>query len=153
LRTVTASNGKELGINVGLSVLRIGVGLSLLLIFGLPKIYDAWGYIRTGHWPFVDFNRKSGLPFPIAAALLQTVNESVGAFLVACGFLSRYASASLALGFVVATICSLRAGEAAWLTAAYFALIFSTLLLTGPGKFALDAVIESRRGLRLQEKE
>jgi uncharacterized membrane protein YphA (DoxX/SURF4 family) len=145
VRTANAPTSELRGVNAGLLVLRVGVGLSLLLLFGWPKLHDAWQYFHTGRWTFVDFNRKMGLPIPVVAACVQTLNESVGAALVACGFLGRSAAGALAFGFVVAATCSWRAGEAAWLTAAYFALMFATLLLTGPGAFALDALLESRR--------
>jgi putative oxidoreductase len=124
----------------GLLLLRVGLGVSLLLFFGTTKLHDALVYLRTGQWTFVDFNRKAGLPAPVVVAWLQTANESAGALLVAAGFLTRWAAGFLGLGFTVATLCSLRAGEPAWMTAAYFALMASTLALTGPGRFSVDAL-------------
>ena len=100
--------------------------------------------MHTGRWAFVDFNRKVGLPAPVFVACLQTLNESLGAFLVACGLFTRYAAASLFLGFAVAAYCSLKVGEEAWLTAAYFALMFETIMLSGPGKFSVDFALKSR---------
>jgi uncharacterized membrane protein YphA (DoxX/SURF4 family) len=78
--------------------MRLGFGLSLLLLFGLAKIKAASGYLHTGQWHFVDFNRKFGVPLPVAAAFLQTLNESLGAVLLACGLATRWAAASLAVG-------------------------------------------------------
>jgi uncharacterized membrane protein YphA (DoxX/SURF4 family) len=86
----------------------------------------------------VDFNRKVVLPFPVLVACLQTLNESVGALPVALGFFTRYATAAPVVGFAVATACSLKIGETSWLMARYFCLLFVTLLLTGPGKLAVD---------------
>lgn len=130
----------------GLLLLRLGFGLSLFLLFGLIKLHDAWSYLHTGQWTFVDFNRKIGLPFPVAIAFLQTLNESAVALFLAIGFLSRYAAAFLAVGFVGATACSLKAQEAAWLTAAYFAVSFISLWLTGPGRLSVDYWLRSKVG-------
>jgi hypothetical protein len=33
---------RDRGIDIGLLVLRIGVGVSLLLLFGLQKLHDGW---------------------------------------------------------------------------------------------------------------
>ncbi len=133
-------------VNAGLLVLRIGLGASLLLIFGLQKLQAGWAFFHTGQWQFVDFNRKMGLPAPVLVAYLQTLNESIAALLLACGFLTRYAAASLALGFAVATYCSLKAAEPTWLMAAYICIMSVTFVLTGPGKFSIDSLLESRAG-------
>jgi uncharacterized membrane protein YphA (DoxX/SURF4 family) len=132
------------GIDAGLLVLRIGAGVSLLLLFGLQKLHDGWAFLHTGRWQFVDFNRKMGLPAPVLVAFLQTLNESIGALLLAGGCLTRFAAASLAFGFAVATYCSLKAAEAAWMMAGCFCIIFTTLLLTGPGKFSIDSLLEAK---------
>jgi uncharacterized membrane protein YphA (DoxX/SURF4 family) len=115
----------------------------MLLFFGIPKLKAAASFMHTGQWTFVYFNRKVGLPAPVLVAYLQTLNESVAAFLLAAGFLARPAAGCLALGFAVATISSVKFGEE-WLMAAYFWLMFSTLLLTGAGKFSIDQVLRSR---------
>lgn len=136
------------GVDVGLLVLRLGMGLSMFLIFGLPKLQAAVAYWHTGQWQFVDFNRKVALPAPVLCAYLQSLNESVVALFLAAGFLARYAAASLAFGFAVATACSLKAQEPQWLFAAYFCLIFLSLAFTGPGRFSLDTVWLSKRAAR-----
>ena len=146
------TNAKSIALDTGLLVLRVGFGLSLLIIFGLTKLHDAWAYIHTGQWQFVDFNRRVGLPFPVFVAFVQTLNESLGALSLAAGFFARFAAAALATGFTAATICSLKMGEAAWLTAAYFALTFLSLFLTGPGRFSLDHVLQARKLGLVQQK-
>ena len=140
------------GVDAGLLVLRLGVGLSIVLIFGLQKLQAGWGYFHTGQWQFVDFNRKIGLPAPVLVAYLQTLNESFGALFLACGLWARYAAATLTIGFAAATVCSLKAGEQAWLTAAYFCVIFLSLLLTGPGRFSMDAWRKPRSAGHVDEK-
>ena len=130
-------------LDAGLLLLRIGTGLSLFLIFGLQKLQAGWAYTHTAQWPFVDFNRKIGLPLPVFFAYVQTLNESFGALFLALGLWSRYSAAALSIGFAAATLCSMKAAEP-WLTAAYFWMIFTSLLLTGPGRFSFDGLLQSR---------
>jgi len=124
--------------DIGLLALRLGAGLSLFLLFGIPKVADAIAYLQTGHWQFVDFNRRYGLPLPILVAFVQTLNESVASLFVAAGLFTRYAGTALFIGFAVATTCSLIAEEPAWVTAGHFALMFGVLALTGPGRYSID---------------
>jgi uncharacterized membrane protein YphA (DoxX/SURF4 family) len=72
------------------------------------------------------------------------LNESVVALFVAIGLFTRYCAGLLFVGFAVATYCSLKVGEPAWLMAGYFALTFATLGLTGPCKFSIDFFFRSR---------
>ena len=131
--------------NSGLLLLRIGSGLSLALLFGLPKLSAAAAYLHTGQpWPFVDFNRKLGIPAPVLIAYYQSLNESLVALVVACGYYPRVAALSLAIGFAAATLCSLKVGEPSWLAAACYCLMFATILLTGPGRFSIDHLLKSR---------
>ena len=127
-------------VDLGLAVLRVGVGLSLLVLFGIPKAVDAIAALHGAPWQFVDFNRRIGLPFPVLVALIQTLNETVAAVLVAAGWWTRVAAGSLTIGFIAATSCSLIADEPAWLLAAYLALTFGALVLTGPGRYSLDGL-------------
>jgi len=145
--TSQQSSSQNRGLDAGLLLLRLGVGLSLLLIFGLQKLQAGWAYAHTGQWPFVDFNRKIGLPLPVFFAYVQTLNESFAALFLALGLWSRYSAAALSIGFAAATLCSMKAAEP-WLTAAYFCMIFTSLLLTGPGGFSIDALLKSRNAFR-----
>lgn len=152
MSTTNTPKSGTLGIDAGLLFLRLAAGLSLLLLFGLTKLRDTSAYLHTGQWQFVDFNRKVGLPAPVLVAYLQTLNESIGAFLLAAGVVTRYVAAALAFGFGVAAACSLRMGEQAWLIAAFYCVMFATLLLTGPGKFSIDHLLQSRTAARMEER-
>jgi len=140
----SVSHRRITAIDVGLMVLRLGAGVSLLLLFGLTKLKAANSYFHTGAWEFVDFNRKVGLPVPVLIAFLQTLNESVGALLVVAGIQTRSAGGSVALGFIVATYLSIRTGEDAWLIALFYAVMFTTLALTGAGTLSIDYLRISR---------
>jgi uncharacterized membrane protein YphA (DoxX/SURF4 family) len=84
----------------------------------------------------------------VLVAFLQTLNEPVGALLVTCGLMTRYAAASAAIGFAVATFCSLKAGEPTWLLAAYYCMMFTTVLLAGPG-ISIDRLPQARFSAKL----
>lgn len=137
------------GVDAALLVLRLGAGVSLFFLFGLQKIHDASGYAHTGQWSFADFNRKVGLPMPVLAAFLQTFNETIAALLLAAGLFGRIPAGCLTAGFAVATWCSLKVGEPAWMMAGCFCLMFLTLLLAGPGRFSLDHALWLRKAGRL----
>ena len=85
-----------------------------------------------------------GFPIPVVLAVWITFNESIGAFLIGCGFLTRLLAASLALGMAGALYASVRLGED-WLRAALYLIIFTTLVLTGPGEFSLDRLLKRNK--------
>jgi len=85
-----------------------------------------------------------GVPIPVALAIWITFNESIGAFLIGCGFLTRLLATSLALGMGGALYTSVRLGED-WLRAALYLIIFITLILTGPGEFSLDHLLKRKK--------
>ena len=133
--------------DLGLLILR-GAGLLLALTFGVQKIGWYWSALHagksfssTGLAPLI---AKMGFPIPVALAMWITFNESIGAFLIGCGFLTRLLAASLALGMVGALYTSVRLGED-WLRAALYLIIFITLTLTGPGEFSLDHLLKRRK--------
>ncbi|HZS46084.1 MAG TPA: DoxX family protein [Blastocatellia bacterium] len=132
-------------INAGLLVLRIAAGLSLFALFGLNKLKSGADYFFVSHqWSFVDFNRNIGLPLPVLSAVVQTLNESVCALLVAIGFFTRISALLLAIGFTVAVCSSLKAHEDILIPGLY-ASMFVALALTGPGKFSIDSIIRRKR--------
>jgi uncharacterized membrane protein YphA (DoxX/SURF4 family) len=133
--------------DLGLLVLR-GAALLLLLTFGIEKIGWYWSACHAGQalssvglTPLI---AKIGLPLPFVLALWITFNESIGAFLIACGLFTRLAAASAALGMIGALYTSVRLGED-WLRAALYLVIFLALSLAGPGRFSLDHLRGAKR--------
>jgi len=131
----------------GLLILR-GAGLLLALTFGVQKIGWYWSALHTGKSfssiGLAPLIAKMGFPIPIALALWITFNESIGAFLIGCGLLTRLLAASAALGMVGALYTSVRLGED-WLRAALYLIIFIALTLTGAGKFSVDHVLRRKK--------
>jgi uncharacterized membrane protein YphA (DoxX/SURF4 family) len=85
-----------------------------------------------------------GFPLPVILAVWITLNESIGAFFIGIGFLSRFASASVALGMIGALYTSVRLGED-WLRAALYLIIFTGLTFSGPGRFSIDHFLQTRK--------
>ena len=132
--------------DLGLVILR-GAGLLLALTFGVQKIGWYWSALHAEK-SFSNrigaTDRKNGFPNPVALALWITFNESIGAFLIGCGFLTRLFAASLTLGMAGALYTSVRLGEDR-LRAALYLIIFITLILTGPGEFSLDHLLKRKK--------
>ena len=131
----------------GLLILR-GAGFLLALTFGVQKIGWYWSALHAGK-PFSSIGlapliAKMGLPIPVALALWITFNESIGAFLIGCGLLTRLLAASAALGMAGSLYTSIRLGED-WLRAALYLIVFTVLVLTGPGKFSVDHLLKRKR--------
>ena len=133
--------------DLGLLVLR-GAGFLLAFTFGVQKI--GW-YLAAFHAnkPFSSIGlapliSKVGFPIPIILALWITFNESIGAFLIGCGLLTRALAISAALGMIGALYTSVQLEED-WLRAALYLIAFASLSLTGPGKFSIDRWLEDRK--------
>jgi uncharacterized membrane protein YphA (DoxX/SURF4 family) len=134
-------------INIGLLLSRVA-GFLLAFTFGIQKI--GW-YLTAFHAgkPLTSIGlapliAKVGFPFPIILALWITLNESIGAFFVGIGFVTRIAATSLALGMVGALYTSMQLRED-WLRAALYLIIFAAVTFTGPGKFSVDRWLQSRK--------
>jgi len=131
---------RPLQIDLGLLVLRLGVGVSMLVFHG-------WGKIAGGpeKWTGLGGSMANlGLDFaPVVWGFLAAFAECVGSALLAIGFLFRPAAAMLALTMVVAVMhhLSMPAGQpgAGWSGASHaleLLAVYVALLLTGPGRIA-----------------
>lgn len=134
-------------INIGLLLSR-AAGFLLAFTFGIQKI--GW-YLTAFHAGkalssigLAPLIAKVGFPLPLILAVWITLNESVGAFFIGIGFLTRFAAASVALGMIGALYTSVQLRED-WLRAALYLIIFTAVIFTGPGKFSVDRWLQSRK--------
>jgi putative oxidoreductase len=133
----------------GLLILR-GAGLLLAGTFGIQKIGWYWSahagksLSSAGLAPLI---ARMSFPIPFVLALWITFNESIGAILIGCGFLTRLLAASAAIGMAGALYTSVRLGED-WLRAALYFIVFTVLVLTGPGKFSVDHLLQRKKSPR-----
>ena len=133
--------------DLGLLALR-SAGFLLAFTFGVQKIgwyvtafHSNKSFSSIGLAPLIT---KIGFPMPVTLALWFTFNESVGAFLIGCGLLTRAFAISAALGMAGALYTSVRLDED-WLRAALYLIVFVTLALTGPGRFSIDRRLQIRK--------
>jgi uncharacterized membrane protein YphA (DoxX/SURF4 family) len=134
-------------LDLGLLVLR-AAGFLLAFTFGIQKIgwymaafHSDKAFSSIGLAPLI---AKMGFPAAVILALWITFNESIGAFLIGCGFFTRVLTCSAALGMAGALYTSVRLEED-WLRAALYLIAFAALSLTGPGGFSIDQFLQTRK--------
>ena len=119
------------------------VGLLLLRgLAGLAMASHGWGKLQDPfHW--LD---QSDNPPPAIFQFLAAVSEFFGGLGLAVGLLSVIAAFGIACTMVVAIQHHLSGGDpfAKWELAALYLCISVTVLLGGPGRFSLDALVRSR---------
>jgi putative oxidoreductase len=150
-------SASSLNRDAGLFAVRLGVGLSLLAFHG-------WGKITGGPelWEKIGGNMANlGLAFaPTFWGFMAAFAESVCSALLIVGLFTRPAAAMLAFTMLVAMTrhLGLPAGEpgAGWNGASHALELFAVylgLLLVGPGRFSLDALVFPARHRRTLAEE
>ena len=118
-------------------------GLLLLRVFaGLSMAGHGWGKIQD---PFHWMDDPAGAP-PAIFQFLAAVAEFFGGIGIAVGLVSVVAAFGIACTMVVAMQHHISAGDppGKWELAGLYFCISVVLLLAGPGRFSLDALIRSR---------
>lgn len=125
--------------DLGLLLLRVIAGLSLALAHGLGKVPPQPG--------FVGMLGGIGLPAPEVFAYLSAAAEFAGGLLLAIGLLTRPAALLVAGNMAVVVLLG-HAGDPFGdrEKGVLFGAIALLLLLTGAGRYSLDALIRGRDG-------
>ena len=95
----------------------------------------------------VEWFTSMGMPLPKLNALLATGTETAGFILIFLGLATRIISIPLMVVMVVAIATvhlgnGFEAGNNGFEIPIYYMLMLFSLLITGPGKFSLDALIK-----------
>lgn len=123
--------------NTGLLVLRIGLGLSFLLIHGYPKLVGG-----PENWKLIGSAMGNvGVNFyPVFWGFMAGFVEAVGGLFLLLGLFYRPTCILLAFTMFMAVLFHLEAGDG--LSGASHALkmgiVFLGLLFIGPGKYSVD---------------
>ena len=125
--------------DTGLLILRVGVGL-MFMGHGCPKIFGG-----PEKWEALGGAMKSvGIGFaPTFWGFMAAFSEFVGGALLALGLLTLPACALLLVTMVVATAMHLGKGDpfTQYSHGLEAAILFLSLILIGPGKYAVDSLI------------
>lgn len=146
--------------DVALLLMRLGFGLGIALVHGLPKVQA----LLAGDAGFVEGVARLGFPYPHTFAWLSALVELVGGIAVALGLFTRsfagLGAANMAVaafvrhhahhqllgvtGFRVWTEEQLKAWGRPELALVYL-LGFTALLLMGAGALSLDGILVGNR--------
>jgi putative oxidoreductase len=124
------------------------------------RLYVSWQFLKSGWLKLQDWETtrllfeeeyKVPLVSPDVAAALGTAGEIVFPALLIAGLLSRYAALGLSAVNVVAVVAyahvlTSEGFEAALAQHYLWGLMLLTLLLFGPGRLSVDAVLARRTG-------
>lgn len=124
----------------GLLLLRVGIGLMFLCLYGWQKLAGGIGTWRTVGKAVSYLGIKFGYPI---WGFLAAMSETVGGVCLILGFMHRPAALALSFTMFVATIWKYYPVMlGGWQNAAHPASMLCVclaLLFTGPGKYSLDA--------------
>jgi putative oxidoreductase len=130
--------------DLGILILRIGVGLSFILVHGLPKITggpEFW--TRLG-----GAMGNLGITFaPNFWGLMSAFAEFGGGILILLGLFTRPAAAFMAFNMFVATLSHFVRLDP-WgrvITPIELGSVFLGLIFIGAGKYSLDYIISKRK--------
>lgn len=118
------------------TVLRISIGL-LMIHNGFSKLADVQGFADN-------VVSVIGLPYPVFSTYCAAYIEIVGAILLALGLLTRPNAAALLSVMLVAVYFHLKHDGfkvAPLETASLYALCFLCFMVSGGGKFSIDALL------------
>ena len=128
----------ESAINSGLLFLRLGIGIAFIL-HGYPKLFQG-GADHLAGWL-----TKVGMPAPTVGAYLAAIAEFFGGIFLIIGLLFRPTSFVLAVTMGVAIFVHLKTPTQdtfmAYSHALESCIVFVALLISGPGRYSLDALI------------
>lgn len=134
-----AMTGKNGWVDAGLLLIRIGVGV-MFILFG-------WGKITGGpeKWQQLGGAMGSlGVTFwPGFWGFCAAMAEFGGGILLIAGLLFRPAAGLMAFTMIVAVTMLVRSGAPMmkWSHAADMAIVFTGLVLTGPGRWSVKAMV------------
>ena len=132
------SGGGSAAADLGLLFLRLFAGLSLALAHGLGKIPPSQQFLAGVG--------EMGFPIPILFGWAAALSEFVGGILLAVGLLTRPAAFFIAVTMSTAAFIR-QAGDpfGERELALLFGAVAVTLLLTGAGRYSIDAPLRGTR--------
>lgn len=129
--------------NLGLLILRVGVGAMFVMVHGLPKLMGG-----PARWKGVGSAMSHlGVTFaPTAWGVAATLSEFAGGILLILGLFTRHVSVALAGTMLVATMMHFGVGDPIGKAShsIEIGLVFVGLALVGGGGYSLDARLRGK---------
>lgn len=133
---------RSVAADVGLTILRVGIGLMMAFGHGFAKVPPAAG--------FVEAVGGLGFPMPALFAWAAGLSELLGGLLIAAGLFTRPAALFLAVTMAVAAFMRhggdplfSREGPSKEMALLYL-LAAAAFMLAGGGRFCIDALLRRR---------
>jgi len=118
---------------VGLTFLRVTIGLMIAVIHGWHKVLGGYQYLMTGaEWPLLNDTVALGFPLPVLFAAIAAIVQFVGGLLIAAGIATRPAATLVALTMMTALIFNVQTGDSDTQLAALYALIVVVIAIADP---------------------
>ncbi len=131
--------------DAGLLLLRWCVGLGLIFFHARAEVMAGWHHIwEKTAWPYALEIRERGFPLPEAVAIGSAAVALLGSLFLVTGLLARLSAVAL----LVCALCALflygKLPDVAERLVLY-AGIYAVLVVCGPGRFSLDALLVGRQ--------
>lgn len=137
LKRILAPHGDGVCSEVGLTLLRLFVGLTMAFAHGMGKMPPPQ--------QLVDGVGAMGFPAPEFFAWCAALAEMAGGLLIAIGFLTRPAAVFLAITMAVAGLVVHAADPFQIKELAFFYLVVSIFFaLRGAGRYSVDAIVSKK---------
>jgi uncharacterized membrane protein YphA (DoxX/SURF4 family) len=131
--------------DVGLLILRWCAGLALILFHAWDEVIAGWKHVwEKTAWPYAVEIAERGFPLPEAVAFASAVAALLGSMFLVSGLLCRISALILLLSTTVAIFLYGRVPDLGEKLVLY-AGIYLVILICGPGRFSLDAILSGRR--------
>ena len=131
--------------DIGLAVLRVVTGLTVVGFHARDEVMNGWRHLwHKEPWAFAASLAESQFPLPVVVATVASVVALLSSLFLVSGLLTRL-SAGLMLGMaMVGAFLYWSIPVTAEKLVIYMA-IYGALLLAGPGRFSMDALLAGRR--------